>query len=96
MAIHGWASGIQSAIASADATVFRMGAANAVMVRQSLRFNLSAAEPCLAEVARAVGASVAADDAAAAQALVDRVDQLAAILGTPISLARHWIAGLVS
>lgn len=62
------------------------GAANAVMVRQSLRFNLSAAEPCLAEAARAVGASAAADDAAAAQALVDRVDQLAAILGTPISL----------
>ncbi len=63
------------------------GAANAVMVRYSLRFNLEAAKPRLAEAARAVGVSSASDDAAAAQGLVEAIDELARILGTPTRLS---------
>jgi alcohol dehydrogenase class IV len=56
------------------------------MVRQSLRFNFDAAKARLADAARGAGVSAASDDGQAAQALVDRVDQIAAILGTPKSL----------
>jgi alcohol dehydrogenase class IV len=63
------------------------GAANAVMVRQSLRFNLEAAKSRIAEAARAVGVSTAADDAKAAQDFVEAVDGLARVLGTPTRLS---------
>ena len=63
------------------------GSANAVMLRQALRFNFEAALPRLAEAARAVGVSGASDDRRAAQDLVDRIDELAQSLGTPTSLS---------
>jgi alcohol dehydrogenase class IV len=63
------------------------GAANAVMVRHSLRFNLEAAKTRIAEAARAVGVSSAADDSKAAQGLVDAIDELARVLGTPTQLS---------
>ena len=62
------------------------GAANAVMVRHSLRFNFEAAKPRLAVAARAVGVSSDADNDRAANALVDAVDALARTLGTPTQL----------
>lgn len=63
------------------------GAANAVMVGHSLRFNLEAAKPRLAAAARAVGVSTDAGDDKAAMALVDAVDELSGILGTPRKLS---------
>ena len=62
------------------------GAANAVMVRHSLRFNFEAAKPRLAVAARAVGVSSDADNDRAANALVDAIDALARTLGTPTQL----------
>lgn len=63
------------------------GEANAVMVLQSLRFNFDAARGRIAELARAVGVTVASGDDEAANALVDRVHALADILGTPKTLS---------
>jgi alcohol dehydrogenase len=61
------------------------GAANAVMVRHSLRFNLSAALGPLARAARSVGIAEL-DPTAAAQTFIARVDDLAMQLQLPGSL----------
>lgn len=63
------------------------GEANAVMVLQSLRFNLDAAQGRLAELARASDITESRDDTTAAHALVDRVSELADLLGTPRTLS---------
>lgn len=64
------------------------GEANAVMVLHSLRFNFEAARGRLAELARAAGVSADSDDAAAAGALVRRIEALADLLGTPKTLSQ--------
>jgi len=62
------------------------GAANSVMVLQSLRFNFDAAHDRLAEIAHATG--IAADgDAHPARLLVARIGELADCLGTPRTLS---------
>jgi alcohol dehydrogenase class IV len=63
------------------------GAANAVMIPHSIRFNLDAAADRLAAAARAVGAAAAdAADGAAAAAMLAAVDALAERLDTPRTL----------
>lgn len=60
------------------------GAANAVMIRHSLRFNLDAAADRLSEAARAAGlAGAATKDSEAAAAMAAAVDGLTERLGTP-------------
>jgi alcohol dehydrogenase class IV len=61
------------------------GAANAVMVRHSMRFNLDAAVEPLALAARAAGITEA-DQRRAAQAFITLVDDIAARLKMPASL----------
>ena len=62
------------------------GAANSVMVLQSLRFNFDAAHDRLARIARATGIA-GDDDAHPARLLVARIEELADRLGTPRSLS---------
>lgn len=64
------------------------GEANAVMVLQSLRFNLGTARARIAELARACGVAAATEgDEAAADRLVRAVDDLSRRLGTPRTLS---------
>jgi alcohol dehydrogenase len=62
------------------------GAANSVMVLQSLRFNLEAAHDRLAEIARATGIASEADTDPA-RMLIAEVERLADRLGTPRTLS---------
>ena len=62
------------------------GRANAVMVLHSLRFNLDAARPRLAELARAIGLEDG-DDVSTATRLVEAIEALAHTMGTPTSLS---------
>jgi alcohol dehydrogenase class IV len=63
------------------------GRANAVMVLHSLKFNLEAAMPRIAEAARHCGISPSVDDPEAAAALVSTVNHLSETLGTPRTLS---------